>query len=148
MVSFTIEYFFPSWTTDETENFARLDFCLIGEPITQNGWKVKWRGLPFPIIYDPRAREKAALRRALGAAMAEVGITTPTFFPRLVGLKAVIHYFQDGVHDKDLDNMTKFLGDAMEGVIYPDDRCIRDCRTIKDESVNPRTVVSIEFDIS
>ena len=144
MVRFKIEYFVPSWTTDETENHARLDFCLIGEPFTQNGWKVKWRGLPIPIIYDPRSREKTALRRALKRAMVEANVPGTTFFPPAIRLSVRIYYFQDGAHDKDLDNMTKFLGDAMEGAIYPDDKMIWHCVTEKEESIEPRTVVSVE----
>jgi hypothetical protein len=147
MVVFQLEYLVPSWTTTDTEDFARLDFCVEGEPKVQNGWKVAWKGLPFPRIYAPRAREKNALRAALKRAMAEVlGPRPPhrTFFPPLAPLIVSIRYFQDGAHDKDLDNMTKFLNDAMERAIFPDDKYIMEMHLYKDVALHPRTVVSIE----
>jgi Holliday junction resolvase RusA-like endonuclease len=145
MASFKIEHFLPIWAIETRTGNARIDFLVLGEPKVHNGWKVKRRGIPYPRIYDPRAREKKALRSALKRAMADAGMPHPPAFP-LVALRRVsVHYFYGAAHDKDLDNMTKFLGDAMEGAIFPNDRCIKEMHLYNEESNLPKTIVSVEM---
>jgi hypothetical protein len=69
VVNYKIENFLSSWSDDDMK--PRVDFTILGEPGVQNGWKIRWKGLRFPRIYDPRSRDKASLRIALMEEMLE-----------------------------------------------------------------------------
>lgn len=137
VLNYNIENFLSSWADDDMK--PRVDFTILGEPGVQNGWKIRWKGLRFPRIYDPRSRDKASLRIALREEMLE------EIFPPNTPLKVTVSYYQSGgVREKDLDNMSKFLFDALEGALYPDDRCIKEMHAFVYESHLPRTIVSVE----
>ena len=46
-------------------------------------------------------------------------------------------------YKRDLDNMTKFLLDALEGAIFPDDNAIMKMELVKKQSAQPRTVMLV-----
>ena len=102
-----------------------IQFNLEGEPGVQNGWKLAWKGLPFPKIYDPESRNKRVLKNKLAAALLEYGVTSLPAIPSKKDLFIeVVYKYSDGRRNKDLDNMTKFLCDALEGIVYVDDKLI------------------------
>jgi Holliday junction resolvase RusA-like endonuclease len=138
-----VENLMISWTNGST---GRVDFTILGEPRVQNGWRVRWRGVPFPRVYDPRAREKTLLRKEVKRALVEGGddLPPPTF-PIHLKLKVRIKFYAASGHNKDLDNMTKFLLDALEGAIYADDKCIVEMHLSKEQSPQARTEVSVEM---
>ena len=75
-----VEAFLASWE-EGNESSGRIDFTVLGEPRVQNGWKVRWRGLRVPVIYDPCSRPKTDLRAAIRRAMLEHGIQDEIVFP-------------------------------------------------------------------
>ena len=98
-----------------------ISFTIPGEPIAQNGWKVRFRGLPFPVIFDPHSKAKKTLRKAIKQAMQEFDAPQ---FPHRNMLNVRVRFFLKRRYPKDLDNMSKFLLDALEGAVYPNDDAI------------------------
>ena len=137
-----VEAFLASWE-ERDDRTARIDFTVLGEPRVQNGWKVRWRGLRVPVIYDPCSRRKTDLRAAIRTAMLEGGLPDDTAFPAGQPLVLSVEYFYKTAYKRDLDNMTKFLLDALEGAIFPDDNSIMKMELVKKRSAQPRTVVSV-----
>ena len=118
-----------------------LDFTILGEPTVQNGWRLKYRGLLAPIMYDPLSKEKRKLRGKVTTVLAEVGEEAPLF--EGVPLRVVVSFGLRCVTSKDLDNMCKFLLDALEAACYDDDKYIFDLHVMKARAENPETYVSI-----
>jgi hypothetical protein len=79
VVSYEIENFLSSWSANNQQ--PRVDFTILGEPRVQNGWKARWKGLQYPRIYNPKAKDKASLRIVLREALLEV-ISPPTSLSR------------------------------------------------------------------
>ena len=121
-------------------------FTIFGEPVAQNGWSIRWRGLRVPIIFDPLARHKRALRQAIRDALTDVVdlhdgnvLIAPSQALRLV----VTFHLGRYLGSKDLDNMAKFLLDSLEGVLYANDTFIVELMLVKKESLVPSTDVGI-----
>mmetsp|Transcript_4295 Transcript_4295/g.6169 ORF Transcript_4295/g.6169 Transcript_4295/m.6169 type:complete len:145 (-) Transcript_4295:15-449(-) len=96
-------------------------FRTVGEPVAQNGWKLAWKNRR-PHIYDSLGGMKAALRAQLVVALEEFEHSEPYYFPRKTLIQGSITFNTNNFKKKDLDNMAKFILDAMEGAIYDDDR--------------------------
>ena len=120
-----------------------VDLTILGDPQVQNGWKVKTLPSRRPIIYDPKSREKAAIRRDLKKEIEELQAGCPLFSD--TRLTVIITYHVHGVATrKDLDNMSKFILDAMEGALYDNDKWIYELQTTKvSAALAPKTIVSI-----
>ena len=97
-------------------------FIIMDEPEAQNGYKLRWKGVKIPFCYDPMARKKMALKKAIVRALYDDGITTVPLFEECY-LQVEVEFYLP-LEKKDLDNMAKFLLDSMEGIIYPDDKRI------------------------
>jgi Holliday junction resolvase RusA-like endonuclease len=94
----------------------------------------QWHGAAGgrPVLYDPSQAMKRAYRTACARALMEVGITYFPFFPRR-NLHLKVLFF---IHNqaKDLDNLLKFVMDALEKVVFGNDRVIWEA-TIKTVAV-------------
>jgi Holliday junction resolvase RusA-like endonuclease len=119
-----------------------LSFVVIGDPPVQKRHRIAWRHVLAcawkknshrrnPIIYDPSAKEKVAFRSAVRAAMEEIVIATFPYFHAKEPLMLVVgfasvrpHIFQAFPHDKDLDNLVKFVMDACHDVLYENDNVV------------------------
>jgi Holliday junction resolvase RusA-like endonuclease len=139
MVALKVKDFVASWNGDD----PRIDFVILGEPPAQNGFRIRTRGLPFPRIYDPLASEKRQLRNEVRRVLAEHGFDHTPVFPDGTRVKVLAHYCYRPNRKKDLDNMSKFLLDALEMAVYADDDDIFDMHVTKERSENPRTMFTI-----
>lgn len=87
-----------------------LEFIVVGVPITNQQ-------------STPQGRQNLAAWRAAVAAAAQAVWNQP---PLTVNLKAVvINFYTTNRPSLDLDNMSKPILDSLEGIIYLDDRQIR-----------------------
>ena len=119
-----------------------LEFTILGEPVAQNRWHIRWRGLTFPIMYDPLAIEKKALNNAIKQALMEIDEPHPMYQQQRIRVDVVLHLCN--ATSKDLDNMAKFLLDALQGVCYNDDKFIFELCLSKSTSDLPKALVFIK----
>jgi Holliday junction resolvase RusA-like endonuclease len=78
-----------------------------------------------PLIYDPSQRLKRAYRGAVIQSLAQLGLRNFPIFPDQSDLKlgmSVVFYVHN--MNKDIDNLLKFVLDALQGAIYANDRVI------------------------
>jgi Holliday junction resolvase RusA-like endonuclease len=140
---FEIADFVASWSGDS----PRIDFVILGEPKAQNGFRVRARGLLIPRIYDPLASEKRHLRQEMTRVLVEHGFDHTPVFPEGTRVKVLAHFCIRRNRKKDLDNMCKFLGDALEMALYADDDDINDMHVTKERSDIPSTTYTIMRDM-
>jgi Holliday junction resolvase RusA-like endonuclease len=102
---------------------------VIGSPAVQARPRMNTRNGRVH-IYDPSARSKRAFKRAMRQALQELGIVAfPIFLPTShLKLKATFFLSNEG---KDVDNMLKYLMDALQSVVYGNDAGIYDIETKK-----------------
>ncbi len=139
---------------DETQ----LTFIIEGEPKVQERHRIAWKGIlgawrrkkrASPIIYDPSAKDKRDLRLAVKAAMQEIEITSFPYYNADEPLVLELFFFfevrpnQVFPKKKDLDNMVKYIMDALTGVIYPNDTAIVSLAAEKTFEAHNSTMVSI-----
>ena len=77
------------------------------------------------LVFDPASSAKRILRNATKQALEEVGVSTqaaPIFGPG-DKVKLTIEFYVDR-SNKDMDNLLKFVMDAMSTVVYSDDRIV------------------------
>ena len=102
-----------------------IHLTILGEPHAQNGWKIWLADCHQPVVYDPCSKGKRQLRKAIAKAIDQhLGWSIPanlSVFPDNCQLRLVVVYRLRNIGSKDLDNMSKFLFDALEGIIYKDD---------------------------
>lgn len=121
-----------------------MHFEIQGPALTQNGWKVRTRAVGNPFVYDPMASRKGRLREAIRRSLS--GPDQDAFlFQAGVRLKVrvVYHLTPAELFRKDVDNMSKFLFDAMQKAIYANDSSIFQADLEKVESPTPRTLVFV-----
>ena len=121
---------------------STIELTIVGEPVAQNGWKLRFRNCSRPFLYDPLRNEKHKLCKEIKAKMMELGESEIPFFKNTRLQVSIITHFHTATR-KDLDNMSKFLQDAMEGALYDDDKWIFRLAVEKHETTSPRTVVSV-----
>lgn len=106
-----------------TDDHPTLYLDVGGPPQVQARPRFHWQ-VPAGrlVVYDPSQAMKRAYRAACARAMMEVGIT---HFPFFAGqnLHIKVHFY---IHNqaKDVDNLLKFVMDALETVVYENDRVI------------------------
>ena len=137
-----------------------LSFTVKGEPLAQARHKIAWKGLRnhiwkdrnSPIIYDPSAKFKKKYAAQVREAMVAMALTPPFFASGYNddGLVMELHFFLERPKShynvlgnrlkaaapkypkgKDVDNMEKFVSDALHGVVYNNDNIIRKSQTEK-----------------
>ena len=119
-----------------------LEFCIMGEPHAQNGWRIRHRGLQTPIMFDPLARLKRQIKDALAKVMMEHQEPLPVFAAGIPLRVGVIFHLRH-VATKDVDNMAKFLLDAIEEVVFNNDKYIIDLSLSKSTNETPKTLVFV-----
>jgi Holliday junction resolvase RusA-like endonuclease len=108
------------------QNRPAINITLQGSPIAQERHRaVRTHQGRLVRFYNPNLRSQRALRRALRQAMADVGITTFPFFPPDARLKLTASFGLSNLA-KDVDNLTKYLMDGLETVLYANDNMIFD----------------------
>jgi Holliday junction resolvase RusA-like endonuclease len=114
--------------TDGTKTSASL--LVGGEPVPQPRARFAHRfirrGLfPFVrmVVYDPAATKKAAFRSEVLNAFADIGASPFPLFGNGDKLKVTVafHVFDA---KSDIDNLLKFFLDALQGVIFKNDKVI------------------------
>ena len=95
-------------------------------------------------MYDPMGRKKRALWAKLKEELDAVQVPTPAFgISNAQVLKVSIAYHFKTPTRKDLDNMTKFLLDVMEGPMYCNDKYIFEMHLFKADADIANTTVTI-----
>jgi Holliday junction resolvase RusA-like endonuclease len=129
-----------------TNDHPTIYLDIQGPPMAQARPRFQWhvaanRGVP--VVYDPSRAMKRACRTACARALMEVGITNFPFFPD-GHLHLKVLFF---VHNqaKDLDNLTKFVMDALETVVYTNDRDIWEAHIKKVAVGKPDEFTRIEI---
>jgi len=99
-------------------------FIIHGAPIAQNGWKLAWKRNQRPVIYDSLQKQKIELRANIRAGLFDLLHQSwfPIFAHRTLHIE--ITFRMHNVYCKDIDNLMKFLLDAMQHVMYHNDSSI------------------------
>jgi hypothetical protein len=136
-----------------------LSFTVMGDPPVQQRPKIAWKGLiggwvarKKPIVYDPSASLKKQFAAQVREEMVAMGLTPPFFASGYNddGLIMELHFYIERPNShfnvlgnrikaaapkypkvKDVDNMEKFVSDALHGVVYNNDNIIRKSVTEK-----------------
>ena len=119
-----------------------IAFELHGEIGCQNGWRLAFRNRARPYLYDPNKRAKDQLRATVKAALEQFGVADFPVYTQQQ-LKLQVEYHMVNPSSKDIDNMIKFLQDALEGVLYDNDRNVWSVHATKRIGPAPITKVSI-----
>jgi Holliday junction resolvase RusA-like endonuclease len=114
----------PSGQDHPDRHPVEASFTIHGAPLVQNGWKLAWKRNRHPVIYDPMQKQKIVLRANLRSGLFDLlqRSSFPIFAHRTLRVEVVFSIHN--LHCKDIDNMMKFLFDAMQHVIYNNDSCI------------------------
>jgi Holliday junction resolvase RusA-like endonuclease len=117
-------------------------------PMVQQRPRVRF--LPLirtPLIYDPSQRQKRAYRVAVMQALAQLGVAHFPIFPHHRDLKLRISaiFFVQNIN-KDLDNLLKFVFDALQGAIYLNDRVIWEVTAKKVQVANQDQFTQLEIE--
>ena len=103
-----------------------------GEPRVQERHRINMRVPGHPTIWDPSGPLKSSFRNAVTRALIELG-TDGRAFPLYAPGDAIniTIVFATSNMAKDLDNLLKFVFDALQGVVYGNDRRILSVRAEK-----------------
>ena len=103
---------------------VKASFTIHGAPIAQNGWKLAWKRNRHPVIYDPLQKQKIVLRANIRSGLFD--LIQQSWFPIFAHrtLHVEVTFRMHNVYSKDIDNMMKFLFDAMQHVMYHNDSSI------------------------
>jgi len=105
-----------------------IELTIQGEPIAMMRPR-----LGREHTYNPQKKLKERLKWEL---------RTQWTSPPLVGDVGINFIFQVGKKNKDLDNMIKFAADAMEGIVFKNDRQVVEIYARK-ESGEPCTLIEV-----
>jgi Endodeoxyribonuclease RusA len=125
----------------------KFEFVMVGPIMVQARPKITYRSRNQPVYYDPSHNDKKLWKSTLSKEikLRQLIVTLPLFHvdpfvnhglhlhvmfvekrPKLdfdkKGLLKVDHH--NYPYQRDVDNMVKFIMDAMLGVIYKDDSCV------------------------
>ena len=107
---------------------SRIDtvsFTIVGRPLVQNGMRFARSSQPggLPMIYHPKASDKAKLRAAVEASLRSVTATPLPIFQK-TALTLDVEFHMNDVNSRDYDNMTKILQDSLQGPLFDNDKYI------------------------
>jgi Holliday junction resolvase RusA-like endonuclease len=123
---------------DEMESVV---ITVEGQPRVQE--RTRMSGGPNPHLYDPSSLLKGKFRWAVRKALRnELAVQT---FPLFTGpLKMRVVFYIDNM-TKDIDNLQKFTLDALNLIVYRDDRNVHQVTAIKQHSPDHGyTVIMVE----
>lgn len=119
-----------------------ISFVVEGSPPVQLRHRTSWYHRARPVFYDPSGRSKRDYMREIRASMTANGVEAFPYFPlgeplflkvcfylprprqdlRTVnGVRVLTAHPSRYPKTKDLDNMLKFVMDALDGLMYHDD---------------------------
>ena len=58
-------------------------------------------------------------------------------------IKVSLHYYFKNPHQKDVDNLAKFTLDAMQGIIYENDKMVYELHAFKHEALMHKYTVEV-----
>jgi Holliday junction resolvase RusA-like endonuclease len=108
-----------------------MSFNVSGEAPVQQSLRSVYRNLVAPRHYDPSKREKVEWKKAVTQEMVDCGVPQPFFTEEDGPIKVVITFYftqrfpgERYPSKKDLDNVLKFVLDAIQGPVYWNDKAI------------------------
>jgi Holliday junction resolvase RusA-like endonuclease len=117
-----------AFTMGDTEDLSTHTFYLEVQGPAMVQQRTRIRFLPLAgraVVYDPSQASKRAFRRAVLLALNELGIVEFPVFQDQQHLKIQLNCtFYLHNEAKDVDNLLKFVMDALESVIYQNDRVV------------------------
>lgn len=132
-------------TAGNSNNVHECNFVIDGRAPVQNGWKCFLRSRRQPVVYDPKKQAKNTLRACVRDAFKELdrNITFPVF--QMSRLQMCVSFYLVNSAGRDIDNMVKFLQDALEGVVFDDDKYVYEIHAYKHEAPygNEATIIKI-----
>jgi Holliday junction resolvase RusA-like endonuclease len=152
---------FSNFIRSDSATGSSIAFTVTGDPPIQQRPRVSWKSRSKPVVYDASASEKAKWKSSLRLFLQEHGVTQFPVFSTMAptkGMKVnVSFHFKHPKSDyqkngellaranqfpaiKDIDNLLKFVMDAMEGVVYVNDKVVDHVEArkmfVKDEDEN------------
>ena len=135
----------PATVDNRGSNVKECNFVIDGRAPVQNGWKCFLRSRRQPVVYDPKKQAKSSLREAIRHAFKELdrNIDFPVF--QMSRLKMTVSFYLVNSAGRDIDNMVKFLQDAVEGVVFDNDKFVYEIHAYKHEAPygNEATIVKV-----
>ena len=118
-----------------------LTMSVTGNAIAQARHRVRRVNTSRLVFYDPHQREKVSFRLAVKESLQDVGIQ---YFPvfRNVHVRVHVSFFVRNLN-KDLDNMIKFVLDALQSVVYRNDLCVVEMHSAKFLTAEPHDTTHI-----
>jgi Holliday junction resolvase RusA-like endonuclease len=108
----------------ETNTATIVSLTILGEPLIQPRMRCYKNPVTGrPVVFDPARDEKLAFKRIVREALGAVGATTFPLFDDGVKLKVTATFHVVDMR-KDIDNLLKFLLDALASVVYNNDNAI------------------------
>jgi Holliday junction resolvase RusA-like endonuclease len=105
---------------------------VYGEPVAQQRVRSRWlKALKRIVHFNPQAKLKIAFTAAVKAALHDIGVLDtkfPIFEDRPLKIKVS---FRVGNAMKDIDNLLKFAFDALQEIVYGNDRFIYEVTAVK-----------------
>jgi Holliday junction resolvase RusA-like endonuclease len=129
----------------QTVSGCSVSFTILGDPPTQQRHRMAFlRGRSRPHFYDPSGDGKRLYASLVRNSFLEYGLSTPYFSPeepivlrllcvlprrqqdlaRAGGRTVLTRFAQVFPRNKDVDNLLKFVMDALQGVVYRNDQTI------------------------
>jgi len=105
--------------SDDHDVPSFVDIQVQGEPRVQERTRVNYR---VTRIYDPSTHLKAAFSSSVKAAFTELGVDEYPIFLQ-PEMKVTIVFGVNSM-DKDIDNLLKFVFDALQTIVYGNNRVI------------------------
>ena len=129
----------PIIEVDATGACHVINATIAGKPVVQA--RHRFRRVPPYLAYNPQAGQLQALHEAVKAGLRAVGVEGPVTFGIDDVLVDVEFYVSD--FNKDIDNMAKFLLDALQGPLYTNDRQVMGIRMTKSRVAHGNTCTKI-----
>jgi Holliday junction resolvase RusA-like endonuclease len=101
-----------------------VSFRIHGPPIAQNGWKLAWRNRRQPVLFDSLRKQKLAVRANIQCAFNQLQHYSFPVFPPNTNIQVELIFTLHRLTIKDVDNMMKYILDAMQDALYHDDAFI------------------------
>ena len=133
-----------------------IEMVINGNPIPQK--RHRYRRTSNRIIsYDPNSGDNQAFAMQLASKMTSKPFDEPLCVEMIFYMKRPKNHFRTGKyshklkkgieedHSKkpDVDNLVKFVMDSGNKIVWKDDCCISQLRTMKLYSLNPRTEIRV-----
>jgi Holliday junction resolvase RusA-like endonuclease len=128
----------------------KVSFIVRGTPPSQFRPRVNWKKRSTTVVYDASSQQKKNWKEAATMALANYSITLFPIIPSLNGIKVMVAFYfvRPKYHisiktgcvkdtapffpsSKDIDNLIKFIFDAMQGIFFNNDSAIVEINATK-----------------